>query len=225
MSASAGGARIRLHALVPEHRSARDDAQAGKLRQTVDDALGQAVAEVLEIVAPRALEGEHRDRLAARHSTLGGGGGAGSREERPEREGGVPRAAEPALRRLREAVFDDAPELRRSGRIERRQPRRGVAQRGGHDFLRRPARERTPGGQHLVQDAAEREQIAAGIGRQPLDLFGRHVPDRPEHDAGNRAEKRRGIFFGVRDDGRPPREAEVEDLGPLSDRAGRCFPA
>ena len=170
-----------------------------------------------EIVAPRALEGEHRDRLAARHSTLAGGGGAGSSEERLERESDVPRAAEPALRRLREAVFEDAPELRRSGRIERRQPRRGVAQRGGHDLLRRPTREGTPGGQHLVQDAAEREQIAAGIGRQTLDLFGRHVPDRPEHDAGNRAQKRRGIFFGVRDDGGPPREAEVEDLGPLSD--------
>ena len=42
-----------LQALVAEHQAARDDAQAGQLREAVDDALGDAVGEVFDLRDPR----------------------------------------------------------------------------------------------------------------------------------------------------------------------------
>ena len=58
-------------------------------------------------------------------------------------------------------------------------------------------------GQHLVEDAAERVQVDAVIGRLPRRLLGRHVLGRAQHHAGEREP-----LLG----GHVARDAEVDDL-------------
>jgi hypothetical protein len=52
-----------------------------------------------------------------------------------------------------------------------------MAENGGPDGDRAVAVERAPSGQHLEDDRAEREQVAARIHIDACDLFGSHVAD------------------------------------------------
>ena len=68
--------------------------------------------------------------------------------------------------------------------------------------------------EHLVEDRAEREDVGPRVGAPSAHLFGRHVPERPEDDAGLGAGRGRGEIGGL---GalllmRQLGEAEVEDL-------------
>ena len=53
-----------------------------------------------------------------------------------------------------------------------------------HRVGRRRALERALAGAHLVEHAAEREQVGAGVHALPAHLLGRHVAGRAEHGAG-----------------------------------------
>ncbi len=77
--------------------------------------------------------------------------------------------------------------------------------------------ERAVAREHLVEDRAEGEEVAAGVGRPSAHLLRRHVADRSEDDSrlgpGRRGRQIRLLaraLFGVRQ----LREAEVEDLQP-----------
>src|SRR6185295_17162058 len=82
------------------------------------------------------------------------------------------------------------------------------------------ARERLPAGQHLVEDASEREEVAARVGLPALELLRRHVLERAEDRAASRERlallKRRRHARGLGDDLLRRRlelgEAEVEQL-------------
>ena len=67
---------------------------------------------------------------------------------------------------MREAVVDDAAELRRRGRVAAPETRRAIAQRRCHDLLGRVTSKWTPPGDHLEENAAQREHVAARVGRQ-----------------------------------------------------------
>ena len=68
-------------------------------------------------------------------------------------------------------------------------------------------RKRTPAGNHLVEDEAERKDVGPRVGRQPAHLFRRHVADGP-HDRADGSDRTGDI--GRR--GHLPREAEIENL-------------
>ena len=119
-----------------------------------------------------------------------------------------------ARRIFRQALPDDALELRRRVRLDLGQRARLVVQ-DVRDRLGRtaPGERAFPGG-HLVQDAAQRENIGAPIHGQAGRLFGREVARRPHHHPRHRAERRRRV--GV-DGARAARfdqlgDAEVEHL-------------
>jgi hypothetical protein len=71
-----------------------------------------------------------------------------------------------------DAPRQDRAQLGRHERIESCQRRDGVAQEPCDDFLRRGAREKRLAAQHLVQDAAQSEDVAAGVHRSAHDLLG-----------------------------------------------------
>ena len=101
-----------------------------------------------------------------------------------------------------------------------------VVQQPRDDFLRRAAGEQLPPGQHLVEHAAEREDVAPTVDALTLHLLRRHVSERAEHDA---AEPCAAIV------GLSPRafrlsetlqgETEVEDLHRAVGGAGTRSPA
>ena len=72
--------------------------------------------------------------------------------------------------------------------------------------------ERAASREHLVEDAAEREDVGAMIAALPANLFGRHVADRAEHDARFGRGRHRGCV-GRRERVRGlSRQTEIEDL-------------
>ena len=75
----------------------------------------------------------------------------------------------------------------------------------------RVAPERALAREHLVQDHAESEDVASGVGGPGLDLLGRHVAERSHDDAGSVAVGSFETLSGALDL-HQLREAEVEDL-------------
>ena len=132
--------------------------------------------------------------------------GAGSRAGGPW-PGGVGERLRPAARRhLRSRATDGLERLARvlealvGVLLERpvedlqhdRGHARGQLQRGArlllHDLVQdrvhRLGLERLVPGQELVEDAAERERVGAGVGLRAAHLLGGHVVGRPHHEAG-----------------------------------------
>ena len=121
---------------------------------------------------------------------------------------------EALLRALLEAVPDDAVEAGRDVLIRDREVRRVLLEDRGHRLSRRVPVERAAPGEHLVEDRAEGEDVRTRVGGLALDLLGRHVAERAEHDPrlgprrGRRQIGARTAFLDVRELG----QAEVEDL-------------
>ena len=84
-----------------------------------------------------------------------------------------------------------------------------------HRIDGRLALERALAGHHLVEHAAEREDVAAVIDPSPADLLGRHVARRCRDGSGfGRARRGRVWSVGCRTHRGVRCEAEVEDLHP-----------
>ena len=119
------------------------------------------------------LDGRHRPgRGRARHT-----------RERLEVEGEIARRLEPLLRVLLEAVPHDPVDPRMDVLVRRREIRRLLRQDRRDRVRRRLAAERALARQHLVEDRAEGEEVAAAVRRLPPHLLRRHVAHRPEDDA------------------------------------------
>jgi hypothetical protein len=71
-------------------------------------------------------------------------------------------------------------ERRRSERQQLAQRPRGAADDLCDQGGLRLSVEGPPAGRHFVKDASEREDVGARVGRQSLELLGRHVLERPE---------------------------------------------
>src|SRR5665213_1852294 len=85
------------------------------------------------------------------------------------------------LRRFRERLHDDRLEVRRNRFVEIRRRRYGAVHVLTRHLDRRVTNERRATGEHLVEDDAERVDIAATVDRSTLGLFGREVR-RGSHD-------------------------------------------
>ncbi len=126
------------------------------------------------------------------------------------------RGVEALLGVLLEAVADDPLEAGRDVLVGDGEIRRVFLQDRRHRVGRRVAVEGALAREHLVEDRAEGEDVAARVGGPAADLLGRHVAERAHDDAGLRGGGRgREIgglapLLGVRQLG----EAEVEDLHP-----------
>ena len=83
-----------------------------------------------------------------------------------------------------------------------------------HRLDRGFAGERPPARDHLVQHAAERENVGAVVHREPAHLLRRHVGDGPEDHAGlgRTRQRRRSRVAGICGQRDLARQAEVEDL-------------
>ena len=174
-------------------------------------------------------EGEQGDCSGGREGDGAAAGGpvAGDRaarlrrrghpRERLEVERQIVRRVEALLRILFEAVPHDALERRRHVLVRDRKIRRILLQDRRHRVGGRVAVEGALAREHLVEDRAEGEDVAARVGGTAAHLFGRHVTERAQDDAGFRAgggrrqvRDLRAALLRVRELG----EAEVEDLQP-----------
>ena len=201
--------RVGLEAAVAEHEAARNDADGAELRQAVDDALGDAVGQVVELRAGGVDERQHGERLAARPRRAGHAH-RGTGEQRAKRPAHVLRRREPPPGIALHGACDHRAQLLRGQRVEAREIRRRVVQQPRNDLLRRRAGEELCACEHLVEQAAEREHVGAAVDALAGDLLGRHVSERAEHDSLRRPRDGRPIGPG---DVEPlQREAEVENL-------------
>jgi hypothetical protein len=125
------------------------------------------------------------------------------RWRRTERERQVGGGLEAVRGILLQAAPHDPVEL---GRNMPGQRRRLLVEDCGSGFEVRRTLERTPAGEHLVEDAAAGEDVGALVGALSAHLFGRHVAHRAED----------GAFAGAALCGRRRQlgDAEVEDLEP-----------
>ena len=125
------------------------------------------------------------------------------------------RGVEPLLGILLETVANDAVEARRDVLVGDGEVRRIFLEDRRHRVRGGVAVERALAGEHLVEDRAEGEDVAARVGGLAAHLLGRHVAERAEHDAGLGALRFRRQVGGARDGAfglRQLGEAEVEDL-------------
>jgi hypothetical protein len=137
--------------------------------------------------------------------------------DRAQREGEVARRLEAFVAVLGQAVGHQVGEVR--GYVgERRQRRRVVLQDGGEGEHRALALERSLAGDHLVQHAAEREDVGGRPHRLAAHLLGRHVSHRAEDGARQGQLGSTPAAGGGAVDRRAGRdgEAEVEHLGAVA---------
>ena len=138
-----------------------------------------------------------------------------SARKRDQRENEIAGRLKARARILFEAVLNDLVQRGRQHRADRDE-RRGLAvQYGADDVGRARARERALAAEHLVQNRAEREDIAAVIDGTAANLFRRHIADGADDEPRNgvdlsRREERVRRSSGDRLD--ELREAEVENL-------------
>ena len=99
----------------------------------------------------------------------------------PQLHSQVSGALPAGFRILGEAARDQMLHRRRDPRLFDRERRRLPADDGGHHARRARAAERSRAGQHLVQDAAQRPDVAAVVGCVALEQLGRDVGKRA-HD-------------------------------------------
>ena len=104
-----------------------------------------------------------------------------------ERHPDVAHALEPPPRVLAQAAREQ--ELELAG--QSLDPRRFVTENRGQRRCRARARERCLAGQHLVEDGAEAEDVAARVDAPPLRLLGRHVRHRADDDPVGRLARQR----------------------------------
>ena len=114
-----------------------------------------------------------------------------------------------------QAPFHEAGEVRRNAGSRLLERRRILLQHRGDGLHAGGALESPVAGEHLVEDRAEREDVAARVDRQPERLLGREVGRRPHHHALGGEEvlrgERRGRLVGAlgRDE---TGETEVQQL-------------
>ncbi len=112
-----------------------------------------------------------------------------------------------------ETAPDDGPQTEGQGIFEGR----GVVAERRRDIVGGgPAGKRASAREHLVEDAAEGEDVGAGVHRVAAQLLGRHIAHGAEEGAGGGVAGERGGFvlvggLGFEDLG----ETEVEDLDPV----------
>ncbi len=129
-----------------------------------------------------------------------------------QREGALARGLEPPSRIALDRPRHDRAELGGRQRIERIQIRLAVVQQACDHFLRRSAGEQPAPGQHLVEHAAEREDVAAPVDAAADHLLGRHVAERAEDDPLRRMRDGRAVGGHLRTLEPLQREAEVQNL-------------
>ena len=121
---------------------------------------------------------------------------------------------EPVLRALFEATANDLAERAREMRGPVLEGRRVLVQDRAHGVRRRRSGEGPAPGEHLVQDAAEREDVGAVVGRVPPYLLGGHVAHRAHNHPRARSvrHRRRRLGLGLLQRRSQLRETEVQDL-------------
>ena len=208
------GAWVDRHPLVREHRAPGNHAQLRQLREAVDDALGDAVGQVIRLgLAARVHEREHGERAHPGPSPRDGGRRSRRvRQQGPQRRRELARGREPLGTVFLEAVRHHVREPRRDLQSEQQQVGSGIIEHRGQRIGGRGTYKGPFAREHLERRAAEREQVGRRIRGFTADLLRRHVADRAEHAAGLRRDKRarrRNSGHGVL----CARQAEVEDLG------------
>ena len=161
---------------------------------------------------PLADAGAALDHAAGPHCACRVGRG----RKRVQRKTEVARRLKARGRALLQAVPDDPVERWRDLRAGFQSLRRIFVQDRRDGFGRTALLKRALTGQHLVEDPAEGEDVGARIDGLTLQLLGRHVAERSQHDASlrpgrGRGEVRKGAGFFLL---RQLRQAEVEDLDP-----------
>jgi hypothetical protein len=167
-------AHVDLRALELERRGPRHDRQPLDAGERADQLLGHPVAEILLVgIVGQVGEGQHGDRRQARDRRRRQRHAAHQGAQVSEQIGdalitptGLPRRR----------ACNDAIEIGR-GAADGRDGT--VQQRNEHDSGVRPF-ERTLAGRHLVDEDAERKDVAARVDRISHQLLGRHVGERAD---------------------------------------------
>ena len=163
---------------------------------------------------PRPEERQPPERDARGGDSRAGRSHGRIRRQALQREREVAGRLEPLLGRLLEAAPDDPLEARRDDPVRERQVRRLLPEDRRDDVGARIAGEGLLPREQLVEDGAEREEVAPGVDATSPELLGRHVPHRPQ-DGSRLGGARRRLDPRPRAAGRFPlhlREPEVEDL-------------
>ena len=98
------------------------------------------------------------------------------------------------------------------------QPRRigelgdAIVHQLGDDLLRRASGKERPPAQHLVEHAAEREDVRASVDAVARHLLRRHVAERPEDDVRSGARERRTVAVERRELEPAQGQPEIQDL-------------
>jgi len=199
------GHRIDFYAPVPEGCATRHDPQFVNFRKMIDQAFGDAVAQIIGVFAvPRVDKREHRDRIddvgsSARCLMF-------DKEPKSGRGGGGGR---PFACLFRQASRHEAIQLGGSADTRWR-----VVENRGHRFSRRRPGKRGSAGRYFVKHRSQREDVAGSVGRVSPNLLGRHVGERPQ----NRPRRRfhggghRQASHTVRNRRTDAGQSEIQDL-------------
>ncbi len=196
-------AHVRRAVLELKRGGARCDEEVGDAPESVQDLLGDAVAEELLIAGRRhVLEREDRDRRARGRGRAADRDRAGIRirEELDQIDHHVLDPFVPGVRVLREAAPENPVRQRREALNDARRGGERLAQDRVDRRVDAIAAERIFRGEHLVEHHAQRPDVRARVGGLSAELLGGHV--------GGGA----GDQVPVDPRAEEPREAEVEDL-------------